>query len=274
MFKVITLFLLIITSDVAKSQNIFSALHLNDEREYKTKRPKKIVETNIFHNTNGKQEDKNVKFFDEAGMLLKEERYNEEGAITARRTINNDTVNRLNISSTFERWNKWGYSKEITFHIYDSSKFLVEVRNEDVNGNVLMMTKVICNNKGLPIQVSTFDRNGKPFGKEVATYSYETNTVYTSVFSSEGIQLSSDSMKIKFEKTTLISHSTDVYNSNGDLIAWESTNFDGSKTIYEEEYEYDKWGNCTENKIYKVTIGENGKRKRKIDRVFKKAYTY
>src|SRR5690606_13576699 len=75
MRKLTILFLLTLFGGLAKSQNIFSALQLNAEREYKTKRPKKIVETNTFFNSSGKQVDKNIKIFDEAGMLLTEERY-------------------------------------------------------------------------------------------------------------------------------------------------------------------------------------------------------
>ncbi|MEO6455374.1 MAG: hypothetical protein ABIN97_14940, partial [Ginsengibacter sp.] len=63
------IFLLTIISNLANSQNIYSALQLNQDREYRTKKPKKIIETNTFYNTNGTQVDKNVKTFDEAGML-------------------------------------------------------------------------------------------------------------------------------------------------------------------------------------------------------------
>jgi hypothetical protein len=44
--------------------------------------------------------------------------------------------------------------------------------------------------------------------------------------------------------------------------------------VSEEEYIYDVYGNCTENKIYKVTVKKNGKETRKIDKIFKKKYTY
>jgi hypothetical protein len=274
MLKLRILFLFITFSGIASSQNIFSALHLNEEREYKTKRPKKIVETNVFHNSSGKQIDKNVNFFDDAGMLLKEERYNEEGTLTARLTYSNDTVNRLKFSRTFERWNIRGYSNETAFYYYDSSKFLVRVLDGNENGKVYQTTEIMCNERGLPIQLTLFDGNGSPFGKEVATYSYEKNRAYTSVISNDGRVLSNDSMTIRFIKTNSLSDSTGTYNANGDLLVLESTNLDGTRTVYEEEYEYDKWGNCIENKIYEVISKKKGKRKRKIDRVFKKEYTY
>jgi hypothetical protein len=274
MLRVVILLLFTIIYGQANSQNIYSALHLNDGREYRTRRPKKIIETNVFHNSNGKQVDKNIKIFDDAGMLLKEERYNEEGTLTARLTYSNDTVNRLKFSRTFERWNKRGYSRETAFYYYDSSKFLVQILDGNENGKVYQTTEIICNERGLPIQLTLLDGNGSPFGKEVATYSYEKNRVYTSVISNDGRVLSNDSLTIRVIKTNSLPDSTGTYNANGDLVLWESANLDGTKTIYEEEYDYDKWGNCIENKIYEVTIKEKGKRKRKIDRVFKKDYIY
>ena len=48
----------------------------------------------------------------------------------------------------------------------------------------------------------------------------------------------------------------------------------GTETIFEEEYTYDSFGNCTENKIFKVTAKGNGKRKRENDRIFRKEYFY
>jgi hypothetical protein len=40
----------------------------------------------------------------------------------------------------------------------------------------------------------------------------------------------------------------------------------GTATEFEEEYLYDSFGNCTENRIYKVTVKGNGRIKREIDR--------
>jgi SNF family Na+-dependent transporter len=53
MRKLTVFFLLLFFSGLAISQNVYSALQLNAEREYKTKRPKKIIETNTFFNKSG-----------------------------------------------------------------------------------------------------------------------------------------------------------------------------------------------------------------------------
>jgi len=266
--------LLTLTGPIANCQNIYTALQLNQDREYKTKRPKKIVETNTFYNTSGKQVDKNVKTFDNAGMLLMEERYDGEGTLKARLTYTNDTANRLKLTRIFERWNQFGYSKETAFYNYDTSHFLVSTIDKDANGNILRQSNLVCNDRGHPVELSLFAGNGNFFGKELATYLYDMNKVATSVISNDGKTLSSDTTKINFKTASLFPGNGETYNANGDLIYWASKNLKGTETIYEEEYTYDSFGNCIESRIYKVTIKANGNKKRDIDRVFKKHYTY
>jgi len=268
------IFLLTLISRLANSQNIYTALQLNQDGEYKTKKPKKIVEINTFYNTSGKQVDKNVKTFDNAGMLLMEERYDDNGALKARLTYTNDTMNRLKLTRTFERWNQFGFSKETAFYNYDTNHFLISTTDKDANGNILRQSDLVCNDKGHPIQLSLFDGNGNSFGKEIATYLYDINKAVTSVVSNDGRTLSSDTIKISFKTASLFPNDSEIYNANGDLVNWTSKNFKGAETIYEEEYAYDNFGNCEEERIYKVTVKGNGKRKREIDRVFKKEYTY
>ena len=272
----ITIFtlLLIFISRLANSQNIYSALRLNQDREYKTKKPKKIVETNTFHNTSGKQVDKNVKLFDNAGMLLIEERYDDNGTLKARLTYTNDTVNRLKLTRIFERWNQSGLSKETAFYNYDTNHILISTTDKDADGNTLRQSDLVCNDKGHPTQLSLFDGNGNSFGKETAIYLYDINKVVTSVVSNDGKTLSSDTINIDFKAASSLANDGEVYNANGDLINWTSKNFKGVETTYEEEYAYDNFGNCTEERIYSVTTKKNGKKKREIDRVFKKEYTY
>src|SRR5690606_18715637 len=95
-----------------RSQNIYTALHLNVNQDYHTQKPRKIIETNIFFNSSGKQVEKNVKTFDDAGMLLIEERFDENGFLKAKLTYLNDTVNRIILSRIYEVWSKFGYMKE------------------------------------------------------------------------------------------------------------------------------------------------------------------
>lgn len=274
MRKLTIFFLLTFSSGLAKSQNIYSALQLNAEREYKAKRPKKIVETNTFFNSSGKQVDKNIKTFDDAGMLLSEERYDNNGTLKARLTYTNDTVHRVKLTRVFERWTQFGYSKETAFYSYDTNFILAGTTDKDANGNVIRQTNLISNEKGHPIELSLFDGNRNSFGKETATYLYDKNKVVTSVVSNDGRTLSSDTIKISFVEASKFPSANEVYNTNGDLTNWTRQNLNGSETIFEGEYTYDIFGNCTESKIYKVTVKGNGKRKRENDRIFRKEYSY
>ena len=166
MRKLTFFFLLLFFSGLARSQNIYSALQLNAEREYKTKRPKKIIETNTFFNKSGKQVDKNIKIFDNAGMLLMEERYDEKGMISARLTYTNDTVHRVTLSRTIERWTTIGYMKETAIYTYNAQFFLVAITDKDANGDIIRQTDIVCNDKGHPVELSLFDGNGNSYGKE------------------------------------------------------------------------------------------------------------
>lgn len=261
-------------SGVANSQNIYSALQLNENRDYKTARPKKIVETNTFYNLTGKQVDRNVKIFDEAGMLLTEEQFDESGKLKAKLIYTNDTANKLKLTRVFERWTNLGYSKETAFYTYDSNHNLKVITDKDANGNIIRQTNLVVNEKGHPIELALFDGNGNSFGKENASYLYDKNKVITSVVANDGRILSADTIKISFLKASIFSADGETYNSSGGLTNWTRRNLNGTVTEFEEEYSYDSFGNCTENRIYKVTVKGNGKRKREVDRVFKKQYTY
>lgn len=274
MLKWTILFLSTFVSEFVISQNIYSALQLNAETEYKTKRPKKIVGTTTFINPSGKQVEKSIKTFDDAGMLLAEERYNENGVLTARLTYTNDTINRIKLSRVFERWTQFGYSKETAAYTYNTNLFLVAVTDKNAAGNVIRQTNLVCNDKGHPIELTLSDANGNPFGKETATYLYNKNKVVTAVVTNDGRVLSNDTIKINFITASKFPGDAETYNSNGDLTNWIRRNINGSETIFEEEYTYDSFGNCTESKTFKVTIEENGRRKRKNDRITKKKYYY
>ncbi len=274
MRKLTILFILTLLSGLVRSQNIYSALQLNAERDYKTQKPKKIVETNTFFNSSGKQVDKNVKTFDDAGMLLTEERYDDNGTLKARLTYTNDTIHRIKLMRIFERWTQFGYSKETAFYTYDTNFFLTGTTDKDANGNIIRQTNLVCNEKGHPIELSLFDGNGNSFGKETATYLYDKNKVVTSVVSNDGRVLSSDTVKISFTQASKFAAANEIYNSNGDLTNWTRRSLNGTETIFEEEYTYDSFGNCIENKIFKVTVKGNGKRKRENDRIFRKEYSY
>lgn len=274
MSKFIVFVFLIFISIAAKAQNIYSALHLNDERAYKTKRPVNIVKTNTFYNSSGKEIHKETDVFDESGMLLMEERFDETGNRTVRMVLVNDTSNRIISAQTFERWTDYGYSKQITSYGYDDKKFLVGITTKDAAGNLITHTQIKNNDKGHPVEMIIFDSYGNPFGKEIATYLYETNQYITSVISNEGAVLSTDTSRLNFRNAFQFPTATSSFNDHGDETKWVSKALNGKETLYEADYTYDQYGNCTEERIYKVKYKSDGKSKRAIERIFKKEYKY
>src|SRR5258707_1165259 len=127
MSKFIALLSLLFLHGYTHAQNIYSALHLNEEREYKTVRPKKIIEKFTFYNSSSTEIQKNVKLFDDAGLVVEEDRFDESENLTGRITYTNDTVNRIVLTRTMERWGSFGYEKETAFYDYDTGKHLIRV---------------------------------------------------------------------------------------------------------------------------------------------------
>ena len=274
MCKLTFLFYLTFLSSLTEAQNIFTALHLNENREYKTAKPKKIIEMNTFYNPGGKQVDKNVKTFDAAGMILTEERFDQTGNLKARLTYSNDTAKKLTLTRTMERWTPSGYSKETACYTYNGNNHLVGITDKDANGNIIRQTNLLINEKGHPIELVVLDQNGNSFGKETASYLYDKNKVITSVVANNGKIISTDTFKLSFVNAHLFPDNGETYNAHGDIISSVRRNINGTNKITAHEYLYDNFGNCVENKIYTVNARGNGKQKREIDRIFRKQYTY
>lgn len=273
MLKFLLLIFINLFAASIRSQNIYSALHLNEEREYKAGRPKTRTEISIFYTKDGKTTEKSVEVFDEAGMVLTEDRYDNDGTLTARLSFTNDTVRRLVLISTFERWTSVSHTKETAFYSYDSSDYLIRVIHKDGNGNISERTEVTNNEKGYPIQLSEYDANGGLYGIETARYSYNINKAVIFV-QNDGRILSTDTIKINFNNAHLYPEANETYNDKGDVTSWVSKSINGTVTPYEAQYQYDIAGNCIEETIYKVTVTAKAKRKRELDRVFRRAYTY
>jgi len=272
MLRVTVFFLLISFPAFSHAQNIFTALHLNEISEFKFGKPSQIIETNTFYSSRNTQIDKNVKTYDNAGMLLEEDRYDEDGKLTAKLKYINDTTKRLILQRIFERWARIGYSKGTAVYAYDEHNFLIRVTDLDANGSTVNISELVNNARGNPIELRLYARNGGSYGVEKAEYYYDQNMVVTSVYSNDGDRLSTDTLAIDYSKAGPIDKS--VYNDRGDAISYTSKNLDGSRRFFEEEYGYDDAGNWIDQKIYEVTIKKNGKKRRELDRRFQKQIIY
>ena len=273
MTKSIVLLLLLSVSTICYSQSLYTALHMNDGREYKLGKPKQIIEENTFYSATHTETAKNIKVFDATGMLLTEERYTQDGILTAKLTYINDTARHRTRSRIFERWLKYGRSKDIAAYQYDEHGFLTGSIDSNANGKIIDIVKIVNNSKGNPIELVLLDANNNPLGKETAEYDYDKNTVIRSVFKNDGTTVSSDTSKIRFDVITS-SDDKNNYNQYNDALSYSTKNSNGSVNLYECEYQYDKTGNWIEQKIYKITLKPNGKKERQLDRLFKREITY
>jgi len=274
MQRSISLLLLVLTAGVVKGQNIYSALQLNEQTAYKAKRPKQIAETKTVFGLEGQKVEKSVKVFDAAGMLLTEERFDENGKRTARLTLKNDTVNRRCLERSFERWGATGNARETTIYSYDASHFLIRVTDQDANGATMLISKITNDEKGHPVELSLEDGQGTPIGKETAAYLYDRNSVVTTVFDNDGKKISADTLRISLKDARLHPAEGTVYNEQGDLTKWTSKQTTGAPDVYEAEYVYDTAGNCIDEVISKVEVKGAAKPKKKKEKRFERQYTY
>lgn len=276
--KLISILILTVLFGQVQSQNlsIIDALHLNEELDYQTRKPTRIIERNTSFDLNDKEKnDKTIKHFDGAGLLLSYEFYGDNDSLFARVTYVNDTVNRTKLSRVLEVWARNGLHQETSIYTYKASNILEGTTDLDANGNVIRRTKIICNDKGHPIELSLLDGNGKLFNKERATYFYNTNKVLRTVETSDGIILNSeDSSKISLKYQSNFPNKDEVFNSNGDLVRWKGKNFIDKDMDYEREYVYDESGNWIESKIFQLTSGTDGKPLRKIRQIARREFIY
>jgi len=274
MQRSISLLLLVLTAGVVKGQNIYSALQLNEQTAYKAKRPKQIAETKTVFGLEGQKVEKSVKVFDAAGMLLTEERFDENGKRTARLTLKNDTVNRRCLERSFERWGATGNAKETTIYTYDASHFLIRVTDQDANGAIMLISKITNDEKGHPVELSIEDGQGTPIGKETATYLYDRNSVVTTVFDNDRNKISTDTLRISLKDAHLHPAEGTAYNEQGDITKWTSRQANGPLDVYEAEYVYDAAGNCIDEVISKVEVKGAAKPKKRKEKRFERQYTY
>jgi antitoxin component YwqK of YwqJK toxin-antitoxin module len=87
----ITLSILLLNCANLSAQNIFTALHLNQNTEYKYGKPSQITEKKIFFSSSGKKVEKAIKKYVKSGMLVSEERFDEQGKLVEKLTYKNDT---------------------------------------------------------------------------------------------------------------------------------------------------------------------------------------
>ena len=271
MLKIAVILMLLLVVWRGAAQNIYTVLHLNETSDYKTRKPKKIVER--IHSAAEGDRERVVKTFD-AGMPVLEERYDGGGTLTTRLRYTNDTGRRVTLSRIMERWTSIGHMEEMALYKYDSAGFLVGITDQDGYGKTLDTYTVVNNDKGYPVELTGFGPDGRVLGRETGAYRYDVNKVVTQVFSGDGRLVSTDTLKISFKDAYLYPGWGEQYNEQGDATHFISIRVNGAVDAFQEEYTYDPFGNCTEEKIYKVSERGDGRLVLSLDRVFRREYVY
>ncbi len=142
----ILIFCLLLIHTAHAQINIFSALHFQEQRDYKSVKPQKITKTNIFYNTKGNKVDSSILTFDPSGMLLKSEQFDEAKRLTSQSTFTNDTIHQHTLSRRSESWSAtMGYSTRSTVYSYDSNHHLTGITDKDAVGRITGTTIIVCN---------------------------------------------------------------------------------------------------------------------------------
>ena len=256
---------------LVNGQNIYSAIHLNDKENINKEKVERIIETNTFYNQSGKEVKKNIKYLNVNNQCVREDRFKSDELI-AKLSYEYDSISNLEISRTFERWNKIVvYSKEKSNYIYNKQNQLVRI--EDVNGNNVMfrITKIVPNEKGHPISMKVFNGQDKQFsGEEKAEYIYKQNKYMSINYYLKGNEITRDTAIIDFRENHKFEDSKREYNDNGDLV--KSTR--SPKEYYQYEYKYDERGNWKSQKVYKIKLNKRGKGKGKLVSKYERRIDY
>ncbi|HTJ14981.1 MAG TPA: hypothetical protein VL547_23245 [Dinghuibacter sp.] len=257
------------------AQNLYTVLHLNESVDYKTRRPRRIVESDkIFHSPDSPDFEKIIKAYDAAGMLTRVEYYNRFGDITARRRLGNDTVRRLILADTTERWTSLGHPEETASYTYDSAGYLTGIVDKDGDDNVIDAYTLTNNDRGNPISMTGYGPAGELLGRQTGDYRYEINRVYVRVFSADGRLLSTDTLKISLRDASLHPGRGEQFNDQGDITHSISIRQNGAVDSYQEEYVYDPYGNCTVERIYRVSQADDGRLRLRLEQEFRRVYVY
>lgn len=229
-------------------------INLNEKEYFNGATPKMKIQLKTIYLRNEEETRKTIQIFDAAGMLLKEERFDKNGMLSERLTYDNDTINKLKLGRTFERWLGNGTVTIDTIYFYYNKKgFLVGTIDKDKFGDITRYSKVVCNEMGDPIEIALFAGNGNPYGKETAEYFYERNRVVTTVIGPHKNVLAIDSSTIRKVKDTTV---------NGDKKSddWSIKTQSGKKMYIDNEIVYDEKGNIVKLELYAITENKKGKK--------------
>ena len=273
MTRITLTIILLFTGCLLKGQNIYWTLHLNEQTEYKTVKPKKIIETGTYNLTTSPRNVQSTILFDDAGRIKFREWHQEEDNYTTITKYVYDTTRNILIAQINEFISHIKTTSDTTHFEYNSNQHVVGMLHKNDDNNVLRITQIINNEKGHPVKLIDLDSNGIQIRMETAVYNYEKNRVVTAVYGTDGKQYFTNSHKIDRSIASQFPDVNEKYNQQGDVIAYEGKLPDGTMHPYEIDRTYDDKGNWTESKTYEI-ISPGGKRERVLVMHYRREYFY
>ncbi|MFD2602412.1 hypothetical protein [Flavobacterium suzhouense] len=231
------------------AQSIYTALHHDSPDDLrKGISVSEITENSIIYDASGaKVTKKEVTLFNNQNRVTSEVRYDDSGKMTDRLTFMYDSTGVKKLARKFEHLiNAKGFASETAFYEYDNNGFFIGVIDKNQQGKVVSTTKIINNEKGYPIELKVTTDRTDDFGKEVAEYDFQSNSVMITSIGPRGNVISTHKAKIDDS----IYDKDEVVNENGDLVKSDE---------YYYKYVYDKNLNWIKQTRYKIVNGKQVK---------------
>ncbi|MRG47553.1 hypothetical protein GFS24_20695 [Chitinophaga sp. SYP-B3965] len=244
-------------------------------------RPLKIEEVTNYYHVPYFYEDliKKTKTFGTDGMLqlVEETQHDHDDKATIRTAYVNDTLRKLILSLTTERWDKYGYTKKTSDFSYDEKGFRTQVTERNEKGDTVSYYHYLNNEKGDPIESRYTDHKGSLYSMRKITYNYDSNTMISAGYFGEKEAFTGEQQfrLLNFHMSSVHSDEVrnEVYNEKGDPIKYSIHSHHKWMYYFEAEYEYDEKGNWTSRKVYQLYT-KRGKQKRMVSEHSVRKYTY
>ena len=242
--KKLILTIIILSSIAIYPQSTLSSLNFNKNKDFHSTKPvlETITNTTFYNSNNTIEHTKEITSYNIQNNAITELRYDSDNNLKQRLTRIYDSTKTLCIGSKFENWHRYlGHTIEIASYDFDSKGYLIKITNKDQNGNIFQTTDIVNNEKGDPIELVGYNKDGIS-GKEKSKYNYEKNEVIIEYYNSKDELISTqttivDPFKISPEN---------IVNEYGDIVR---------SPTYEMKIKYDKFGNWIKKKYSNIKNG-------------------
>lgn len=201
--------------------------------------------------------------YNNEGFIVSETRFNNFNAKQSETIWTYNTNKKLTKKTQTYFVNMIGWKvDEVILKYNDTTGYISEIQYIK-NKVVQSISKIFCDNYGIPYEARVLDEKGAYEGIERISYSPNANIIRVMILQASGKFSSLNIYPIDYSKSFQSGPIERQYYPNGDIML-ESLDYQ-TKTDqgYYYEYKYDGNGNWIEKETYQVTFGKNSKIKDK-----------